>query len=122
MIRSLRTLARLIPAVLAALVLADGADDVAVRVGRGVAAGEVQPPSPVRLTTRDDHTRAFDEELRAFAGLLDLPGMVVVVAQDGKIVHQGAQKKTLVPFTAKLDQCIGQSWVKLAPEADSNAF
>ena len=44
--------------------------------------------APGRLTTRDDHTRAFDEELRAFAGLLDLPGMVVVVAQDGKIVHQ----------------------------------
>ena len=88
MIRSLRTPARLIPAVLAVLVLANGAGADDVRVGRGVAAGEVHPPALGRLTTRDDHTRAFDEELRAFAGLLGLPGMVVVVAQDGKIVHQ----------------------------------
>ena len=88
MMRSRRTPARLIPAVLAVLVLSDGAGADDVRVGRGVAAGEVHPPSPGRLTTRDDHMRAFDEELRAFAALLDLPGMVVVVAQDGKIVHR----------------------------------
>jgi len=43
-------------------------------------------------------------------------------AMDGAIVHQGAHKKTLVPFTAQLDKCIGQSWVKLAPEARSNVF
>lgn len=41
---------------------------------------------------------------------------------DGKVVHRGSQKKTLVPFTAKLDKCVSQSWVKLAPEAASNAY
>jgi hypothetical protein len=41
-------------------------------------------------------------------------------AMEGTIVYLGRQKKTLVPFTAKLDRCIGQSWVKLVPEADSN--
>ncbi|MGP0070270.1 MAG: serine hydrolase [Isosphaeraceae bacterium] len=82
--RPLRTVAHLIPAALAVLVLADGA----VADDRKDAAGGANPPAPGRLTTRDDHARAFDEELRSFAGLLDLPGMVIVVAQDGKTVHQ----------------------------------
>jgi len=43
-------------------------------------------------------------------------------AMDGAIVHQGPKQKALVPFTAKLDNCIAQSWVKLAPEARSNVF
>jgi hypothetical protein len=71
--RPLRTLTHLIPAALAVLVLADGA----VADDRKDAAGGANPPAPGRLTTRDDHARAFDEELRAFAGLLDLPGMVI---------------------------------------------
>jgi hypothetical protein len=49
-------------------------------------------------------------------------GRILANTMDGKNVHQGTQTKTLVPFTAKLDSCIGQSWVKLAREADSNAF
>ena len=49
-------------------------------------------------------------------------GHITADAMDGKIVHQGAQKKTLVPFTAKLDKCIAQSWVKFAREADSNVY
>jgi CubicO group peptidase (beta-lactamase class C family) len=43
---------------------------------------------PDRLSSRQDHMQAFDREIRAFATLLDLPGMVVVVAEDGKIAHQ----------------------------------
>jgi hypothetical protein len=64
----------------------------------------------ITLVGMKDKTAVF------FRGKISSDGM------DGKIVHQGAQKKTLVPFTAKLDQCVGQSWVKLVPEADSNAF
>ena len=41
-----------------------------------------------RLTTRAEHERAFDDEVRALARLLELPGMVVAVAQDGKIIHR----------------------------------
>ncbi|HEU4728547.1 MAG TPA: hypothetical protein VFT22_11670 [Kofleriaceae bacterium] len=48
-------------------------------------------------------------------------GHIAPDMMDGTIIHQGAKKKTLVPFTAKLDECIGQSWVKLAREANSNA-
>ena len=49
-------------------------------------------------------------------------GHITPDVMDGKIIHRGAQGKTLVPFTAKLDQCIAQSWVKLAREANSNAY
>ncbi|WP_422928058.1 serine hydrolase domain-containing protein [Singulisphaera sp. PoT] len=41
-----------------------------------------------RLTSRADQERAFDDEVRALARLLELPGMVVAVAQDGKIIHR----------------------------------
>src|SRR4029077_17141937 len=44
--------------------------------------------APDRLTTRQDHHKAFDRDVRALAKLLGLPGLVVVVAQDGKIAHQ----------------------------------
>jgi CubicO group peptidase (beta-lactamase class C family) len=87
-IRWLHTRARLIPAVLTAMALASGAGADDVCGDRVVAAGNGNPPATGRLTTRHDHLRAFDEEVHAFAGLLDLPGMVVVVAQDGKIIHQ----------------------------------
>jgi len=43
---------------------------------------------PDRLTSRQDHMQAIDREIRSFARLLDLPGMVVVVAADGKVVQQ----------------------------------
>jgi len=41
---------------------------------------------------------------------------------DGQLLHQGVAGKTFVPFSAKLDSCIAQSWVKLVPEAKSNAY
>ena len=47
-------------------------------------------------------------------------GHITPDAMDGKIVQREGPKRTLVPFTAKLDNCIGQSWVKLAREANSN--
>ena len=56
--------------------------------GQVVAIEKATPAIPDRLTSRQDHMEAFDREIRAFARLLDLPGMVVVVAEDGKITHQ----------------------------------
>jgi CubicO group peptidase (beta-lactamase class C family) len=55
---------------------------------RMAAAEPAAPGAPDRLTTRQDHLKAFDREVRALAKLLGLPGLVVVVAEDGKIAHQ----------------------------------
>ena len=44
---------------------------------------------------------------------------------EGMVVRSGPRDgratRTLVPFKARLDNCIAQSWVKLTPEANSNA-
>jgi CubicO group peptidase (beta-lactamase class C family)/pimeloyl-ACP methyl ester carboxylesterase len=41
-----------------------------------------------RLTGEKEHAQAFDREVGALARRLNLPGLVVVVARDGKIVHK----------------------------------
>jgi CubicO group peptidase (beta-lactamase class C family) len=80
--------AYLVLGALFAMALGDGAGAADVCGDRGIADGNGDPPATGRLTTQSDHMRAFDDEVRALAGLLELPGMVVVVAQDGKIIHQ----------------------------------
>ena len=45
-------------------------------------------PHRGRLTTQPITCERSTTRSARFAGLLDLPGMVVVVAQDGKIIHQ----------------------------------
>lgn len=83
-----QTLGRLLSGVLAAAFLTGSAwaDDVCGE--RDVTSVGTRSPSLRQLTTRDDHVRAFDDELRVLARLLDLPGLVVAVAENGKIVHQ----------------------------------
>jgi CubicO group peptidase (beta-lactamase class C family) len=77
-----------LPFVLAALAAVAGSSIGEVCHGQVVAIEKATPAIPDRLTSRQDHMEAFDREIRAFARLLDLPGMVVVVAEDGKITHQ----------------------------------
>lgn len=46
-------------------------------------------------------------------------GRITASSIDGKLVHRDGSKTT---FSAKLDKCIAQSWVKLVPEANSNVY
>jgi CubicO group peptidase (beta-lactamase class C family) len=58
--------------------------------------GDLLPPSarepgvsgPADRRNSEAHLIEFDQEVRAFAKLLDLPGMVVVVACDGEVIHK----------------------------------
>ncbi len=84
--RTLRAVARLIPAALAVLVRAGGA----VADDPTGAAGGANRPAPGRLTTRDDQARAAADDalrsdLRQSADLLGLPGFVAGVVRDGKL-------------------------------------
>jgi CubicO group peptidase (beta-lactamase class C family) len=84
--RPLRMVPHLVPAALAALVLAGGA----VADDPKDAAGGANPPAAGRLTTRDDHSRASADnslrsDLRQSASLLELPGLVAGVVRDGKL-------------------------------------
>jgi len=79
---------RLLPVAFAALGIATESSTTGVCKGQIVAAEQVAPRGSDRLMTTQDHMRAFDQEVRSFAKLLDLPGMVVVVARDGMIAHQ----------------------------------
>jgi CubicO group peptidase (beta-lactamase class C family) len=77
-----------LPFVLAALAAVALSGISEVSHGQVVAIEKGTPAIPDRLTSSQDHMEAFDREIRAFARLLDLPGMVVVVAEDGKITHK----------------------------------
>lgn len=55
-------------------------------------------------------------------GAVFFSGTFTGSVMEGKIVHRERTGRTLVPFKAKLDQCIAQSWVKLVPESDSRAY
>ena len=79
---------RLLPVAFAAPAMATGSSTGEECHGQVVAAEQVTPRAPDRLTTTQDHMLAFDQEIRAFAKLLDLPGLIVVVARDGMIAHQ----------------------------------
>jgi CubicO group peptidase (beta-lactamase class C family) len=78
---------RLFAIALAALIQVGGSGVNEVGRSQVVAVEKAEPPIADRLTSRADQIQAFDWEIRALARLLDLPGMVVVVAQDGKIAH-----------------------------------
>ena len=90
---------------LAALAVAMGSNGHTVCRGQVIATQASKPTVAERLTSRRDHLQAFDREIRAIARLLDLPGMVVVVAQDGKIAHQlewgHADVESNTPVTVK---------------------
>jgi CubicO group peptidase (beta-lactamase class C family) len=57
-------------------------------LGQTTAAQDRRPGAARRPTTEDQHRQAFDREVRALAGRLDLPDLVVVVARDGEIIHR----------------------------------
>jgi hypothetical protein len=75
------------PFTLAGLVAAAGPSRIEVCHGQVVSVENTGRASPDRLTSRQDHMQAFDREIRSFVRLLNLPGMVVVVAEDGKVVQ-----------------------------------
>jgi hypothetical protein len=77
-----------LPFTLASLVAAAGPSRIEVCHGQVVSVENTGRASPDRLTSRQDHMQTFDREIRSFARLLNLPGMVVVVAEDGKVVQQ----------------------------------
>jgi CubicO group peptidase (beta-lactamase class C family) len=79
---------RILAVAFAALALVTLSSNMEMFNGQAVASEQATPRALDRLSTPQDHIQAFDREIRAFAKLLDLPGVVVVVARDGVIVHQ----------------------------------
>lgn len=77
-----------LPIALAALATAVGSHVNGICDGQVAIIENAEPAGLERLTSRQDHIEAFDREIRSFARLLELPGMVVVVAEDGKVTHQ----------------------------------
>ncbi len=73
------------------------------------------PNDVVTLVGMKDKTKVF------FEGKFTKEGKM-----EGKIIQDvyenNTSTKKLVPFSVKLTNCIGQTWVKLEAEADSNAY